>query len=99
MDNETSAELEQIRAQLDRIEGFLQHLGARPAQDADEPMTTEQAMAYLGYTEKTGFLKAVKRYGVPRIKINKRRVVFQRASLEAWRADRTIRPARGRSHR
>jgi hypothetical protein len=47
-------------------------------------------MRLLNYTDSTTFWQAVKRAGVPFIRISARRAIFRERDLEAWMDARTV---------
>lgn len=53
-------------------------------------LTTRQAMAYFGYSKSDAFLEFVRKSGVPRIRINARRIMFDPVAVQAWIDRRTI---------
>ena len=50
----------------------------------------EAAMAELCYTDKSAFWTFVHASGVPHVRLNARRILFERASLNAWLDRRTV---------
>lgn len=44
----------------------------------------------LGYTNKGAFFAAVRAAGVPFIKFNQRRILFEEAAVQAWLDSRTV---------
>jgi predicted DNA-binding transcriptional regulator AlpA len=49
-----------------------------------------EVMQALGYSDRTSFWQFVARNGVPHIRLNQRRILFERDALEAWLASRTV---------
>ena len=47
-------------------------------------------MAFFGYKNNSAFFIFVRAQGVPFVRLNARKLVFDAASLEAWIAKRTI---------
>ena len=76
-----------LTAQLDRIEAHLAQQSLRPP---DEMMTVQQAMAYLNYTNRTSFLRAVRTHRIPMVEINGRNFMFDVKALREWKERRTL---------
>jgi len=53
-------------------------------------LSTEETMALLGYGDSTSFWQAVRRAGIPFVRISARRAVFRERDLESWLDARTI---------
>lgn len=47
-------------------------------------------MALLGYDDSTSFWQAVRRAGIPFVRISPRRSVFRERDIEAWMDARTV---------
>lgn len=47
-------------------------------------------MGLLGYTDRSAFWQAVRSSGIPVVRVNSRRFVFEEAPLRAWLDSRTI---------
>lgn len=47
-------------------------------------------MRLFGYTDSTTFWQAVRRAGLPFVRVSSRRAVFRERDLEAWMDARTI---------
>ena len=84
-----TSDLAEVREQLERIERMLQRVVTRPVGDV---LTTEQAMRRLGYTDADAFRDAVHEQGIPYVRMNKRRWMFEAIALDAWIAERRIDP-------
>ncbi len=52
--------------------------------------TTKEMMAYLGYTDADAFLEFAKKSGLPRIRLNARRIMFDPVAVQAWLDRRTV---------
>jgi predicted DNA-binding transcriptional regulator AlpA len=52
--------------------------------------TTKEMMVYFGYADSDAFLEFAKRSGLPRIRLNSRRVMFDPVAVQAWVDRRTI---------
>ncbi len=53
-------------------------------------LSSREVMPLLGYRDLSGFWDAVKAAGIPFIRINSRRCVFEESSLRAWLDRRTV---------
>lgn len=53
-------------------------------------LSTEETMALLGYDDSTSFWQAVRRAGIPFVRISARRAVFRERDLEAWMDSRMV---------
>jgi hypothetical protein len=53
-------------------------------------LQSHQVRDLLGYTDVGAFWAAVRRAGVPHIRINRRRIVFEEAAVMAWLKSRTV---------
>jgi predicted DNA-binding transcriptional regulator AlpA len=51
-------------------------------------LSTETAMKLLGYRSKWGFLRFVHQQGVPHIRLNASRIMFDQTQLDEWLASR-----------
>ena len=70
-----------------------QYTTAKPAPvvlGSGRVLSTEETMAALGYDDRTSFWQAVRRAGLPFVRISARRAVFRERDLEAWMDDRTV---------
>lgn len=47
-------------------------------------LTTKQAMEFLGYKSNAAFSRAVRREGIPCIRINSKVLRYDRGELERW---------------
>lgn len=56
-------------------------------------------MRVLGYADRSSFWKAVKRDGVPYIRVNRRRIVFEAVAIRSWLDSRTVTGQRGKAVR
>lgn len=56
----------------------------------DEPLSSREAAKLMGYSNPVSYLRAVRKYGIPHIRINEKKLIFDRASLERWKQSRTI---------
>ena len=81
------------RQHFDQTVGELKAMiaGLLPAQSGadEEIILTKDAMKFMCYSDADTFLRAVKRDGVPFIRINARRIGFEMKSLRAWKQKRT----------
>lgn len=50
----------------------------------------EKVMRLLGYADRAAFWVAVKAAGIPFIRINPRRCLFDEATVQAWLRSRTV---------
>jgi hypothetical protein len=57
----------------------------------DNLLAVTEAMSLLGYTNRGAFMRMVRRQGLPRCRINKRVVRFDRVALHIWVGKRSIR--------
>jgi predicted DNA-binding transcriptional regulator AlpA len=57
--------------------------------DGDRLLNTKQAANFCGYKSTVSFLRAVRNYGFPCIRLNARRVMFDRVQLGEWLQRRT----------
>ncbi len=55
-------------------------------------LKSDQVRKLLGYSENTAFWVAVHRQQIPRIVINRNRILFDEEALTAWLAARTVGP-------
>jgi predicted DNA-binding transcriptional regulator AlpA len=53
-------------------------------------LTTKETMAYFSYKDPDAFLEFARRSGLPRIRMNSRRIMFDPAAVQAWIDRRTI---------
>jgi hypothetical protein len=54
-------------------------------------LTPEEAMARIGgYKNRTAFIRAARRSGLPRIRINARVIRYDPIALEAWKRRRAL---------
>lgn len=56
--------------------------------DPDEPINSYDAATYLSYTNRVSFMRAVRNYRIPCIRLNERRIRFTRRMLDEWKAGR-----------
>jgi len=63
---------------------------ATPAVNNSRFIKSDEAMRLFHYSDKCAFWQAVHRDSIPHIRQNSRRILFERAALEAWFARRTI---------
>jgi predicted DNA-binding transcriptional regulator AlpA len=54
------------------------------ARGADALMKPEEVMARLGYTDRETFMRMARVQGLPRVRINKRVIRFDRMAVAAW---------------
>jgi hypothetical protein len=47
-------------------------------------------MSALAYTDKSGFWTAVKSAGIPHIRVNSRKILFEEKAVNAWLKSRTV---------
>lgn len=52
--------------------------------------TTKEMTAYFGYANSESFLDYAKKNGMPRIRLNARRIMFDPVAVQAWMDKRTI---------
>ena len=57
---------------------------------SDNLLTPSEAMSFLGYTDRGAFMRMVRRQGLPRCRINKRVVRFDRVALQIWVKKRSV---------
>lgn len=51
----------------------------------DGPLVTpEEVMAVLRYTDRDSFMHMARRKGIPRVRINARKILFDRVGTELW---------------
>ena len=53
-------------------------------------LTAAQVMPLLGYSDRSAFWCAVKAAGIPFIRINARRCLFEESAVRAWLDARTV---------
>ena|GEM_PF-1039995 len=53
-------------------------------------LTAKQVMPLLSYSDCSGFWQAVKGAGIPFIRINARRCLFEESAVRAWLDSRTV---------
>ena len=53
-------------------------------------LQSHEVKALLGYTDTGAFWAAVRAAGIPHIRINARRIVFEEATLKGWLTSRTV---------
>lgn len=82
-----------IAARLASIEAtqaeILRRLSLAPAAASTDEVPVETLMAELGYKSRSSFFTAVHSKGIPHLRVNKRKVVFYRNEVEAWKRART----------
>ena len=61
-----------------------------PVLSSGRTFSTEEAMSLLGYKDSTTWWQAVRRAGIPFVRISSRRAVFRERDLEAWMEARTV---------
>ena len=61
-----------------------------PVLNSGRNFSTTESMSLLDYRDSTTFWQAVRRAGVPFIRISARRAIFRERDLEAWMDARTI---------
>ena len=77
--------LEQVHALLERV------VVGKPYETADfaTEVSVADLMPELGYANKGAFWSAVHMKGIPHLAINKRKIVFYRGEIDAWKARRS----------
>lgn len=50
----------------------------------------QEVMQSLGYTDRGAFWNFVRRSGVPHVRLNQRRILFERTALDAWLSVRSV---------
>jgi predicted DNA-binding transcriptional regulator AlpA len=53
-------------------------------------LKSEQVMQTLGYTDRSAFWQAIKAAGIPFVRINSRRCIFEESAVRAWLDSRTV---------
>ena len=53
-------------------------------------LTAQDVMPLLGYTDVPGFWQAVRNFGIPFVRINRRKCLFEESALRAWIDSRTV---------
>lgn len=53
-------------------------------------LTAKQVMPVLGYTDVGAFWSAVRAAGIPFVRFNARKILFEEKAVEAWIASRTV---------
>jgi len=53
-------------------------------------LKSDQVMAMLGYSDRSSFWQAVRRSGIPYVRVNARRCIFDHAQLMAWIQRRSV---------
>ena len=53
-------------------------------------LKSDQVMTILGYTDRSSFWQAVRRSGIPYVRVNARRCIFDREQLMAWIQRRSV---------
>jgi predicted DNA-binding transcriptional regulator AlpA len=61
-----------------------------PVLSSGRNFSTPEAMSLLGYKGSTEFWQAVRRAGIPYIRISARRAIFRERDLEAWMDAHTV---------
>lgn len=61
-----------------------------PVLSSGRNFTTEEAMRLLDYKDSTTFWQAVRRAGVPFVRVSARKALFRERDLEAWMDARTV---------
>lgn len=54
-----------------------------------KPLTVADVMPMTGHTNRAAFLRFVHQSGLPRININRRRIMFDENALNQWLASRS----------
>ena len=65
-------------------------LAAAPTLGGARFLTAKEVKPLLGYTDTAAFWHAVRRAGIPFIRINRRRIIFEESALRAWLDSRTV---------
>ena len=63
---------------------------AAPVLSSGRTFKTEEVMNLLGYEDSTTFWQAVRRAGIPFVRVSTRRALFRERDLEAWMQARTV---------
>ncbi len=63
---------------------------AAPVFSTGRIFQTKDAMQLLGFSDSTSFWQAVKRSGLPYVRISARRAIFRETDLTAWMDSRVI---------
>lgn len=82
--HEPSVDLGELKEQLDRIEQMLQRVSTRPEHVAGELIPAAVVMKRMGYTNTQSFMVAVRRAGIPFVRVNRRRIGFEPRAVDAW---------------
>ncbi|MBC8008595.1 MAG: hypothetical protein H7067_00685 [Burkholderiales bacterium] len=53
-------------------------------------LSTTEVMALLGYRDSTTFWQAMRRIGLPFVRLTAKKAVFREADVEAWLSARTV---------
>ena len=53
-------------------------------------LKTEAVMRLFGYSDRAAFLVAVHSAGIPYVRINARRFLFEESAINAWLESRTV---------
>ena len=61
-----------------------------PVLSSGRTFDTEETMRLFGYSDSTTFWQAVRRAGIPFVRISARRALFRERDLEAWMDARTV---------
>lgn len=68
----------------------LYAIGAAGAVHKTHLLSTKQVMEYFNYKDPDAFLDFARRTGLPRIRLNARRIMFDPVAVQAWIERRTI---------
>jgi excisionase family DNA binding protein len=63
---------------------------AHPGDEKGRTLRTAEAMRLLGYKDSTTFWQAVRRGGLPFVRVSARRALFRECDIEAWMEARTV---------
>lgn len=53
-------------------------------------LRSDKVMQLLGYSDRSAFWQSVKRSGIPFVRINQRRCIFEESQIRAWLDRRTV---------
>ena len=67
----------------------LNSTNAEPVAGIGNLLTSTQVMGILGYRNRPGFFQFCRAHGVPHIRLNARRIMFDANVLNAWLASRS----------
>lgn len=84
-----------LESRLETMERLLQELaGAATGLTSGAALTLEQAMDWFAYKDRDTFMKAVRRDGIPYVRQNAKRILFNRVDLTRWKSARTVHPVK-----